>query len=193
MQARSYILDRIAVEDRGHDTPCWVWQCHTNEKGYGRIGRDTVAYAELGERRVHRLAYRAFVGPIPDGQTLDHLCCVKSCCNPEHLEPVDPVENFQRWAEQNGMQRGGTTATPKRQYRPRQPRTHCIKGHEMTPENTRVGKTGRCCRECRRIAERKRRNGAARAKVEGGAELKARTARYAHIKEVIARPHGGSV
>lgn len=37
----------------------------------------------------HRIAYELLVGPIPDGMELDHLCMVRNCVNPAHLEPVD--------------------------------------------------------------------------------------------------------
>jgi hypothetical protein len=44
----------------------------------------------------HRAMYAEHMGPIPDGLVLDHLCRVKSCVNPTHLEPVTPLVNFQR-------------------------------------------------------------------------------------------------
>lgn len=88
---REYIRARVDVEDRGHESPCWVWQRYRTEKGYGRLGRPV-----YGERRVHRITYAHFVGPIPAGLTLDHLCCVKACCNPKHLEPVTDAENRAR-------------------------------------------------------------------------------------------------
>jgi hypothetical protein len=44
----------------------------------------------------HRFAYLEFVGPIPDGLVLDHLCRNKKCVNPDHLEPVTNAENLRR-------------------------------------------------------------------------------------------------
>jgi hypothetical protein len=78
---------RFVVEDRGHETPCWVWQMKTDRYGYGHTsvrGKDYMA---------HRLYYERSVGPIPEGYVIDHLCCIKPCVNPDHLEAVTPSEN----------------------------------------------------------------------------------------------------
>lgn len=78
------------VEDRGHDTPCWVWALGLNKGGYGKTFRD-------GK---HTSAHAAFWtdvhGPVPTGLELDHLCRVRACCNPVHLEPVTTAVNIQR-------------------------------------------------------------------------------------------------
>ena len=73
---------------------CWLWTAHVNPKtGYvqfrigGRAGSMVLA---------HRWAYKHFVGPIPAGMQIDHLCRVRHCVNPEHLEPVTPMENRRR-------------------------------------------------------------------------------------------------
>lgn len=96
--------------------PCWVWTAGATQKGYGMVG-------DLLLKRVtqsHRLAYEHLVGPIPDGMQIDHLCEVKPCCNPLHLEVVTRSENLRR--------RGGATST------------HCKRGHPRTAENTRIKK-----------------------------------------------------
>lgn len=82
------------VEDRGYETPCWVWQRFKNEHGYGmkRIGAVV--------RLAHRVYYEMHVGPVADGLCLDHLCRVRECVNPAHLEPVTWRENILRG---NGM------------------------------------------------------------------------------------------
>ena len=88
----SFIMARMREEDRGHSTPCWVWSGYRNEKGYGR------SYVPgLGNNiRIHRATYSLLVGPIPNGLTIDHLCGVKPCVNPAHLEAVTDEENKRR-------------------------------------------------------------------------------------------------
>lgn len=59
---------------------CWLWTGKTRTQwGYGRVG--------IGGKYpvVHRVAYEAFVGPIPDGMSVLHRCDVPACCNPDHL------------------------------------------------------------------------------------------------------------
>lgn len=73
-------------EDRGYKTPCWVWQRSLSPKGYGTCWHGSA----------HRYYYQQAKGPIPDGLQLDHLCRVRACVNPDHLEPVTNVENVRR-------------------------------------------------------------------------------------------------
>lgn len=85
---------------------CWVWTgCIAGtDGGYGQIrvkGRGLAA---------HRVAYELFVGPIPEGLQLDHLCRNKHCVNPEHLEPVTASENKRRDHEASGLCRNGLHA-----------------------------------------------------------------------------------
>lgn len=87
----------------------------------------------------HRVAYELTRGPIPAGMEIDHLCRVRSCVNPDHLEAVTRGENLRRGRGKTGAQ------------------THCKRGHELTPENTyryvnRRGYVCRHCRQCRRAA-----------------------------------------
>lgn len=81
--------DLYTVEDRGFDTPCWVWSGSLDKKGYGRINRDGYLYA-------HRYMYERVNGPVPEGFELDHLCRVRQCVNPGHVEPVTHAENMRR-------------------------------------------------------------------------------------------------
>ena len=69
---------------------CWLWTASTKKVGYG--------WFKLNEKQVaaHRFAYELLVGPIPAGLDLDHLCNVRNCVNPEHLEPVTKAENNRR-------------------------------------------------------------------------------------------------
>jgi hypothetical protein len=113
-----------------HLGPCWMWAGAPNrDGGYGTHRTKT------GRPVAHRYAYELLVGPIPDGLDLDHLCRVRMCVNPEHLEPVTRLVNNRRGRRnQNGF------------------KTHCDRGHEFTPENTyRKPNGGRSCRECARM------------------------------------------
>lgn len=69
---------------------CWIWQGVQRRNGYGQIMWHPDTYL------VHRIAYQALVGDIPDGLELDHLCRNRICCNPEHLEAVTHATNIQR-------------------------------------------------------------------------------------------------
>lgn len=73
-----------------NENGCWIWSGAVHKSGYGQIkwqGRSTVA---------HRVIYSILVNDIPKGLVLDHLCNVKLCVNPKHLEPVSPSTNTQR-------------------------------------------------------------------------------------------------
>ncbi len=76
----------------GHPTPCWIWQRARLVSGYGVIG------CHPSRQLAHRVYYERFKGPIADGLTLDHLCRVAACVNPDHLEPVTQRVNTQRGA-----------------------------------------------------------------------------------------------
>jgi hypothetical protein len=128
-------------------TGCWEWIGRVGEKGYGYF------YADGQMQLAHRYSYKLAGGEIPAGQQLDHTChnadttccggttCLhRRCVNPEHLEPVTPLQNLQR----SSCLRNGYTAA-----------THCIHGHPFDLENTYMRPTGgRMCKEC--VRRRKR-------------------------------------
>lgn len=68
-------------EDRGYDTSCWIWQRSTDKKGYGLIRLSS------GDTPAHRQYYEDRFGRLPEGWVAHHLCEVKPCVNPEHIEP----------------------------------------------------------------------------------------------------------
>lgn len=69
---------------------CWHWKGAISDPGYGRISvGNRLRYA-------HRLSYELNVGPIPDGLSIDHLCRVRDCVRPDHLEAVTLAENTRR-------------------------------------------------------------------------------------------------
>jgi hypothetical protein len=98
------------------ETGCWDWTASKDLGGYGMF-----SVARSQSRRAHRISYQMFVGQIPDGLVIDHLCRNRGCVNPEHLEPVTASENAKR-----GLMGD---------LRP--PTTHCVRGHEYTADNTR--------------------------------------------------------
>lgn len=107
---------------------CWLWGGAVVRR-YGVIG---VAGQML---RAHRYAYASLIGPLADELQLDHLCGTPLCVNPAHLEPVTQRENLRRMARTN--------------------KTHCVHGHEFTPENTYMTSSGhRYCRECKKRRQR---------------------------------------
>ena len=85
LTAKEY-LDR----SKGDPDQCWPWQGATDARGYG------VAFEPDGRDYAHRYAYRELVGKLDEGMTVDHLCRVRSCVNPDHLEQVTRAENLRR-------------------------------------------------------------------------------------------------
>jgi hypothetical protein len=89
-----------AIQDMGYSTPCWLWLKTIGENGYGRARvlprRWTVAHSKY---------YADKYGPVPAGLELDHLCRVRRCVNPDHLEPVTRSENVRRGAGFGGVLR----------------------------------------------------------------------------------------
>lgn len=85
------IRERLESRRQIDETGCWVWTGALSAKGYGqiRLPGGSTAYT-------HRESYVEFVGPIPAGLHIDHLCRNRSCFNPDHLEPVTPQENARR-------------------------------------------------------------------------------------------------
>lgn len=137
MGAFKPLLDRLEAKlDKSGD--CWLWTGAKRQSGYGVIGMPRHGVASM-----HRVAYELYVGPIPDGLAIDHLCGNRACANPAHLEPVTQGENNRRAAAVRVMNQ-----------------THCKRGHEFTPENTfKHPHGGRQCRTCHNLSVRARRRG----------------------------------
>ena len=133
-------MDKVEVDASG----CWIFTGSVNHAGYGLISRgEPTPHLTL---RVHRVVYEHHKGPIAEGLALDHLCAVKRCCNPDHLEPVTTSENAKRqWRDGRGYP--GTYNKVK---------THCPQGHPYDEANTRFYRGKRHCRKCEAAAQRRR-------------------------------------
>ena len=133
MPATRPLRERL-VEKLDTSGDCWLFTGARAPGGYGRIG-----YRQR-TMQAHRAAYETFVGPIPAGLHIDHLCGNRACCNPGHLEPVTQAENNRR---ANRLRFAHMT--------------HCQRGHEFTAANTGTRPEGRYCRTCHNASARARR------------------------------------
>ena len=130
MNLEERLLNKVQMEP---NSGCWIWEAATNGDGYGYLNHGGKQW------RAHRLSYELFKCEIPPGLELDHLCRLRCCVNPDHLEAVTRSVNAKR----------GDTG--KRHTRTHiLPQTNCQRGHEFTPENTGIQKGGRFCRICSR-------------------------------------------
>ena len=119
-------------EQRPELGQCWIWLRKPNHDGYGIFS----------EGMAHRWSYMQARGEIPNGLEIDHLCSVRLCVRPSHLEAVTHIENIRRGNNHNRA------------------KTSCRNGHPYTAENTYTpaGSSARICRVCGRVnSERRRR------------------------------------
>jgi DNA-binding XRE family transcriptional regulator len=85
---------RYLAEDRGYETPCWIWQLALQPNGYGHFADRRSGYAGSA----HRWFWEQLRGPAPKRAHIDHLCRVRACVNPAHMELVTNAENARRGA-----------------------------------------------------------------------------------------------
>lgn len=116
---------RSATNENG----CWLWTGSRSD-GYGNVGVGGKVY------KLHILAYKHFIGPIPDGLELDHKCRIRHCWNPQHVEPVTHKVNMER----------GERAM----------KTHCRHGHPYDEKNTQLFQGRRYCRTCMNLDKNRR-------------------------------------
>ena len=125
---------------------CWLWEASVTNDGYGNF------YVPGKPMTAHRFSYEVHRGLVPPGLEIDHLCRIRNCVNPDHLEAITHLENIRR-------------GTPGRYnlYK-----THCPQGHPYRGDNLYSGFNGdRRCRICSRVNARR---GNARAKLKREAE-----------------------
>lgn len=127
-------LDHLVIPEP--NSGCHLFTGALSTAGYGQIGVNRrVLYA-------HRVAYELYVGPIPDGMVIDHLCRVRCCVNPAHLEVVSHRENILRG---NGYSARNARAAA------------CPRGHPRTDDGMYVLRDGtRRCRPCHQADSRAR-------------------------------------
>lgn len=127
---------------RKNNKECWEWQGNKNALGYGRLTVGSRRDDTRKTREAHRVSYEAFIGLVPEGKVLDHLCRNPSCANPYHLEPVTAVENIRR----------GNAGKIHRD------KTHCPQGHEYSTNNLYKSSTknGRNCKACMKTRSKER-------------------------------------
>lgn len=149
---------------------CWIWKGGKFPNGYG--GFYVVRDGKRKTAMAHRWAYERLVGPIPDGLDLDHLCRVRDCVNPAHLEPVTRSVNLLRGDRRTGPRK-----------------THCVRGHLLGGDNLYIDSHGkRSCRLCRLEAKRAMRK-RIREDPELAGEYRAEDA--ARAREYRTRKRGG--
>jgi len=112
---------------------CWRWTAGSKNQRYGMF-YEVATRAGAKQVLAHRFSYEVFVGPIPEGTEIDHLCRNTKCINPEHLEAVSHRENVHR----------GTSPMADNAKK-----THCRNGHPYDDEHTYLYKGKRQCRPCR--------------------------------------------
>jgi HNH endonuclease len=136
------LAERIAAKLVPADGGCIVWTGHCDPNGYGRIG--TTARPGM---LVHRAVWTEAHGQIPPGMFVCHRCDNPPCSNLEHLFLGTPADNAGDMVRKG---RHGNTL-----------KTHCVNGHEFTPENTGQQAHGaRRCRTCTYEGQARRRNAA---------------------------------
>jgi hypothetical protein len=152
------MLARISVSESG----CWLWRGYVKPNGYG----DWCASGRFGTGYTHRIAHIVWKGPIALGLEIDHLCRVKACCNPEHLEAVDHQTNMMRTRQ-----------------------AECSRGHPATAENLYIRPdTGvRDCHPCRLIVNKM--SYARREKVLRGTPIEGRPVLRSSERDACGKGH----
>ena len=131
------LKDKIIVSTLNEKYPdCWIW-VGAHIDGYGSI------YWQKRTHVVHKVVYELLVEVVPSTLNLDHLCRIRPCCNPQHLEPVTVAENILR----------GNGAGAKNKLKTHCPKGHLLAGDNLVPSTSKMGfrKCLTCSRERQRL------------------------------------------
>lgn len=176
--------DRLMRQTERQPNGCIHWTGHVGKFGYGQVsvnGRN---------RGAHLVMYETFVGPVPDGLELDHVChtedescaggnsCLhRRCVNyaDNHLQPVTSRENKMR-------SRGFVAVNAKKQF--------CVNQHEYTPENTIQGKNRRSCKACEVTKQERYRERERAKRVPKGPKTECRNGHPWNEQTVYTAPSG---
>lgn len=120
------LSSKIAIED---ESGCWLWLASLRD-GYGQVRSGSTV------RSAHVVVYELLVGAVDVGMELDHLCRVRHCVNPVHLEQV---------VHRTNVLRGDAAAASNAR------KTHCVRGHELIDANVYVYGRHRTCKQCLRV------------------------------------------
>ena len=123
------IEERFRAKIEITETGCHQWIGATAGDGYGLFHVEVTPTGVPRREYAHRWAYERYVGPIPDGLVIDHLCRNHGCVNPSHLEAVTQQVNLARGVGNSS-------------------RTHCPSGHPYSGDNLRTHRGKRYCRTC---------------------------------------------
>ena len=134
--------EKIMVID-GMEDACHLWTAQLDKNTYGQF-----TIHKVGKFQAHRLAYEMYVGPIPAGKVVMHICDRPRCVNPAHLRLGTHADNIQDMISKGrGRWQNYGDGCPTE--------THCRHGHEWA-NNTYITPSGRRqCRKCNLVNAKK--------------------------------------
>ncbi|MFI2247852.1 HNH endonuclease [Rhodococcus sp. NPDC019609] len=147
---------------------CDIWTGPKSPQGYGRVYLAVPGKKRRGRSvQTHRLAYALVHGEESIlGLTVDHLCAVPLCCNPNHLEAVSIAENLRRAGEMVRTCPAGHPYDEDNTYYGLEGHRRCnqcntdryhvqVHGHGFVPDPANASTKRRRCLTCKEVAESK--------------------------------------